>query len=126
MVCFKDMFSVHNIYPEQDMNGIPLGETFVLWNLGGGQMGDFSLRVKREIGKIAAAAPVAQPAPPVPTKPMLESIPAASIPTAPKPTALSAAIVKPVSNFGLLEAAADAGLLFVTSPKVLPTPPQLF
>ncbi|CAK9860562.1 unnamed protein product [Sphagnum jensenii] len=82
------------------------------------KMGDFSLRVKREIGKIAAAAPVAQPAPPVPTKPMLESIPAASIPTAPKPTALSAAIVKPVSNFGLLEAAADAGLLFVTSPKV--------
>ncbi|CAM6039721.1 unnamed protein product [Sphagnum compactum] len=83
------------------------------------KVGPFSLHMKRAVGKTAAvASPIAQPVPPVPSKPMLESIPTSSIPSTPKPTALSAAIVKPVSNFGLLEAAADAGLLFVTSPKV--------
>jgi biotin carboxyl carrier protein len=87
--------------------------------MGGGQVGHFSLHMKRAVGKTAAvASPIAQPVPPVPSKPMLESIPTSSIPSTPKPTALSAAIVKPVSNFGILEAAADAGLLFVTSPKV--------
>jgi biotin carboxyl carrier protein len=90
-----------------------------VFDVGGGQIGPFSLHMKRAVGKTAAvASPIAQPVPPVPSKPMLESIPTSSIPSTPKPTALSAAIVKPVSNFGLLEAAADAGLLFVTSPKV--------
>ncbi|CAK9263383.1 unnamed protein product [Sphagnum jensenii] len=83
------------------------------------KVGHFSLHMKRAVGKTAAvASPIAQAVPPVPSKPMLESIPTSSIPSTPKPTALSAAIVKPVSNFGILEAAADAGLLFVTSPKV--------
>jgi hypothetical protein len=96
-------------------------------NVGGGQVGHFSLHMKRAVGKTAAvASPIAQPVPPVPSKPMLESIPTSSNPSTPKPTALSAAIVKPVSNFGLLEAAADAGLLFVTSPKVIRTTLDLF
>jgi hypothetical protein len=98
-----------------------------VFDVGGGQIGPFSLHMKRAVGKTAAvASPIAQPVPPVPSKPMLESIPTSSIPSTPKPTALSAAIVKPVSNFGLLEAAADAGLLFVTSPKVIRTTLDLF
>lgn len=90
------------------------------------KVGSFSLRVKRKIDKAAPAPKPVAAGPPVLGKPMVESIPADSVPTAPAPkstkltknTALSAASLKPVSNFGLMEAAADAGIVFVTSPKV--------
>lgn len=82
------------------------------------KVGSFNLRVRREVGKPAPAPKPVPKAPQVLGKPMVESIPANSVPAAPKPSNLAASVVKPVSNFGLMEAAADAGLLFVTSPKV--------
>lgn len=89
-------------------------------------MGSFSLRVRREIGKPAPAPKPVAAGPPVLGKAMVESIPAEAVPAASKPTstklakkALSGSSLKPVSNFGLIEAAADAGLLFITSPKVM-------
>lgn len=93
------------------------------------KVGDFSLRVKREIGKVAQAPKPVTPGPPVLGKTMVESLPSDAIPSAPSTSAtskstkitktkLSAAIVKPGFNFGFLEAAADEGLLFITSPKV--------
>ncbi|XP_024388500.1 uncharacterized protein [Physcomitrium patens] len=89
------------------------------------KVGSFSLRVRREIGKPAPAPKPVAAGPPVLGKAMVESIPAEAVPAASKPTstklakkALSGSSLKPVSNFGLIEAAADAGLLFITSPKV--------
>jgi biotin carboxyl carrier protein len=89
------------------------------------KVGSFSLRVRREIGKPAPTPKPVAAGPPVLGKAMVESIPAEAVPAASKPTstklakkALSGSSLKPVSNFGLIEAAADAGLLFITSPKV--------
>jgi hypothetical protein len=92
-------------------------------NMGLIQVGSFNLRVRREVGKPAPAPKPVPKAPQVLGKPMVESIPANSVPAAPKPSNLAASVVKPVSNFGLMEAAADAGLLFVTSPKVIKAAP---
>jgi hypothetical protein len=89
---------------------------------GGVQVGSFSLKVRREIGKAAPAPRPVAAGPPVLGKAMVESIPAESVPSASKPTktklSLSAPSLKPISNFSSMEAAADAGLVFVTSPKV--------
>ncbi|KAJ7536110.1 hypothetical protein O6H91_12G056700 [Diphasiastrum complanatum] len=90
------------------------------------KVGSFKLKVKRDIGKSKGAVPttpVAVP-PPIPTKPMVDSIPV-SAPPAANPSKTSAlaltllsSVSKPMSLFALLEAAADEGLEFVTSPKV--------
>ncbi|KAG0562699.1 hypothetical protein M758_9G090200 [Ceratodon purpureus] len=86
------------------------------------KVGSFSLKVRRQIGKPAPAPKPVAAGPPVLGKAMVESIPADSVPTASKSTkpklALSAPSLKPISNFSSMEAAADAGLMFVTSPKV--------
>jgi biotin carboxyl carrier protein len=86
------------------------------------KVGSFSLKVRREIGKPAPPPKPVAAGPPVLGKAMVESIPATSVPAASKPTkpklALSAPSLKPISNFSSMEAAADAGLVFVTSPKV--------
>ena len=88
----------------------------------GVQVGSFSLKVRREIGKPAPPPKPVAAGPPVLGKAMVESIPADSVPAASKPTkpklALSTPSLKPISNFSSMEAAADAGLVFVTSPKV--------
>lgn len=88
----------------------------------GSQVGSFSLKVRREIGKPAPAPKPVAAGPPVLGKAMVESIPAESVPAAPKPTKvtkLSVASSRPISNFSLMKDAADAGILFITSPKVL-------
>lgn len=92
------------------------------------KVGEFKLHVKRDVGKLKGSAPAVAVAPPVPSKPMMESAPAISTPVvsspAPKSPSLSTAALlaspasKSGSRFGLLEAAADEGLHFVTSPKV--------
>jgi biotin carboxyl carrier protein len=85
------------------------------------KVGSFSLKVRREIGKPAPAPKPVAAGPPVLGKAMVESIPADSVPAAPKPkkvTKLSVAPSRPISNFSLMEDAADAGILFITSPKV--------
>ncbi|KAG6550293.1 hypothetical protein Mapa_008254 [Marchantia paleacea] len=92
------------------------------------KVGEFKLHVRRDVGKLkGSAVPAPAPAlPPVPTKPMVDSRPpaptAAPPPASPKSnnsiTAMTGSFSKTASLFGLLEAAADEGLLFVTSPKV--------
>lgn len=93
------------------------------------KVGAFKLHMKRDVSKLKGSAPLVPVAPPIPSKPMVESVaPVASSPavasTAPKSPLVSTAALlanpasKPGSRFGLLEAAADEGLLFVTSPKV--------
>ncbi|KAL3677314.1 hypothetical protein R1sor_027262 [Riccia sorocarpa] len=89
------------------------------------KVGGFKLSVKRDVAKLKSAAP-AVPAvpPPVPSKPMVDSLPAGTTasPAASKTsnsTALVSSASKPLpSVFALLESAADEGLLFVKSPKV--------
>ncbi|KAI5083257.1 hypothetical protein GOP47_0003000 [Adiantum capillus-veneris] len=90
------------------------------------KVGEFKLHVKRDVGKLKGSAlPVAM-APPVPSKPMVESAPlavstvvvASKSPSSSATALLSSAGPKSGSKFGLLEAAADEGLHFVTSPKV--------
>lgn len=89
------------------------------------KVGSFSLKVRREIGKPAPPPKPVAAGPPVLGKAMVESIPKDSVPAASKPStkgkpklSLSAPSLKPISNFSSMEAAADAGLVFVTSPKV--------
>lgn len=88
------------------------------------KVGEFKLHVKRDVGKLKGPVPAVAVAPPVPSKPMVESVaPAISTPVAKSPSVSTAALLaspasKPGSRFGLLEAAADEGLHFVTSPKV--------
>ncbi|KAI5065924.1 hypothetical protein GOP47_0019258 [Adiantum capillus-veneris] len=88
------------------------------------KVGAFKLHVKRDVGKLKGSAPAVPVAPPVPSKPMVESGPPVVVSPAPKSPSVSAAAIlanpasKPGSRFGLLEAAADEGLLFATSPKV--------
>lgn len=92
------------------------------------KVGDFKLHVKRDVGKLKGSAPpLVAVAPPVPSKPMVDSTPAPAISTSVVPSAaskspsssvLDSPASKSGSRFGLLEAAADEGLLFVTSPKV--------
>eukprot|EP00250_Pteridium_aquilinum_P007394 c17121_g1_i1 orf=167-1024(+) len=92
------------------------------------KVGAFKLHMKRDVTKLKGSAPAAVPvAPPIPSKPMVDSAaPVASPPVvaSPKSPLVSAAALlanpasKPGSRFGLLEAAADEGLLFVISPKV--------
>jgi len=96
-------------------------DEFVDWGDCGSQVGSFSLKVRREIGKPAPKPKPVAAGPPVLGKAMVESIPAESVPAAPKPTKLtklSVAPSRPISNFSLMEDAADAGILFITSPKV--------
>lgn len=93
------------------------------------KVGAFKLHIKRDVNKLRGSAPVVPVAPPIPSKPMVESV----VPVASPPAVASAAPKSPLvsvaallanpasklgSRFGLLEAAADEGLLFVTSPKV--------
>ncbi|CAM6088111.1 unnamed protein product [Calypogeia fissa] len=87
------------------------------------KVGSFRLNVKRDVGRIksaAVAAPVAPP--PVPSKPMVDSLPPAPAPATPKTSTASgliSSLSKPLSStWALLESAADEGLLFVKSPKV--------
>ncbi|MCO5586546.1 hypothetical protein L7F22_040487 [Adiantum nelumboides] len=90
------------------------------------KVGAFRLHVKRDVGKLKGSAPAVPVAPPVPSEPMVESGPHVALPSVPssKPPVTSAAAIlansasKLGSKFGILEAAADEGLLFVTSPKV--------
>lgn len=93
------------------------------------KVGAFKLHMKRDVGKLKGSAPAVPVAPPVPSKPMIESGPPVALPpvvaspATKSPLASAAAILanpasKPGSRFGLLEAAADEGLLFVTCPKV--------
>ncbi|BBN19379.1 acetyl-CoA carboxylase biotin carboxyl carrier protein [Marchantia polymorpha subsp. ruderalis] len=91
------------------------------------KVGEFKLHVRRDVGKLkGSAVPATAPAlPPVPTKPMVDSrppAPTAAPSSSPKSnnsiTAMTGSFSKTASLFGLLEAAADEGLLFVTSPKV--------
>lgn len=95
------------------------------------QVGEFKLHVRRDVGKLkGSAVPATAPAlPPVPTKPMVDSrppAPTAAPSSSPKSnnsiTAMTGSFSKTASLFGLLEAAADEGLLFVTSPKVRSLP----
>jgi biotin carboxyl carrier protein len=81
----------------------------VITRIDGWQVGTFSLRVRREIGK--AAKPVAQ-GPPVLGKAMVDYNPAAD--AAPSAPSKSTKLAKTTPS----KAAADGGLLFVTSPKV--------
>ncbi|KAL2609172.1 hypothetical protein R1flu_027745 [Riccia fluitans] len=87
------------------------------------KVGGFKLSVKRDVAKLKSAAP-ALPAvpPPVPSKPMVDSLPATpnGSPAAAK-TSTSTSLIssKPLpSVFAVLESAVDEGLLFVKSPKV--------
>ncbi|MCO5593479.1 hypothetical protein L7F22_047493 [Adiantum nelumboides] len=93
------------------------------------KVGEFKLHVKRDVGKLKGSAPPVAVAPPVPSKPMVDSAlppvstavvpsPASKSPSSSAATLLASAASKPGSRFGLLEAAADEGLHFVTSPKV--------
>ena len=90
-------------------------------------MDSFKLRVKRDVTKLKGSTPpVVAVAPPIPSKPMEESgiISTTTPVTAPKTSAPSVALAlsnpnsKGESKLGLLEAAANEGLHFVTSPKV--------
>ncbi|KAG6551495.1 hypothetical protein Mapa_006918 [Marchantia paleacea] len=89
------------------------------------KVGAFKLSVKRDVGKIKSttATPQAIP-PPVPSRPMVDSLPAAppapaSAPKTSTSTSMLSSVSKPLSSvFALLESAADEGLLFVKSPKV--------
>ncbi|CAM6084596.1 unnamed protein product [Calypogeia fissa] len=88
------------------------------------KVGAFSLHLKRDVGKTKAAAAAAAAAsvstqavvspPPVP----LPSPAAPAKSTSLTSSLLPATVSKTASLFGLLEAAADQGLSFVTSPKV--------
>lgn len=91
------------------------------------KVGEFKLHVKRDLGKLKGPAPPVAVAPPIPSKPMVESgavaIPPPTTTSLSVPAITIAAILdspasKTGSRFGLLEAAADEGLHFVTSPKV--------
>lgn len=88
------------------------------------KVGAFKLHMKRDLGKIKVTAPVVPTAPPVPSKPMVESVSPVVAPSPPKSSSVSSATLlatpasKSGSRFGLLDAATDEGLLFVTSPKV--------
>eukprot|EP00249_Psilotum_nudum_P003074 c16398_g1_i1 orf=344-1228(-) len=93
------------------------------------KVGAFNLHMKRDVGKVKGTTFSVPVAPPVPSEPMVDSVPAASsgpavAPSKPKApstsiaTLLSTPASKTGSRFGLLEAAADEGLAFVTSPKV--------
>ncbi|KAJ7558901.1 hypothetical protein O6H91_04G061100 [Diphasiastrum complanatum] len=83
--------------------------------------------MRRDIGEIKGAVPTTPLAvpPPIPSKHMVDSISAVSASPAAKlskPSALSltrlSSPTKPMSLIGILEAASDEGLEFVTSPKV--------
>jgi biotin carboxyl carrier protein len=92
------------------------------------KVGDFVLHVKRDVGKKKAAsappAPVATPAVVVSSAAPIVAIAAVPAPASPATSnslasvLLPATVSKTASLFGLLEAAADQGLSFVTSPKV--------
>eukprot|EP00250_Pteridium_aquilinum_P017389 c23608_g3_i1 orf=3-608(-) len=83
------------------------------------KVGMFKLHVKRDVGKLKGSAPAVVVAPPVPSKPMEEStVSAVSTPVVSSQAQSLSAASKSGSRSGLLEAAADEGLLFVTSPKV--------
>eukprot|EP00897_Mesotaenium_endlicherianum_P009763 jgi/Mesen1/8815/ME000053S08218 len=76
------------------------------------EVGKFKLHVKRDVGsrrKKAMAAEAALQAPPVPSKPIYESLPAAP----PAPAAKSSP-----SPYDSDEEEVDEGLLYVTAPKV--------
>jgi biotin carboxyl carrier protein len=90
------------------------------------KIGAFELHVKRDVGKARAAANP-PPATPVTTEPVVAPVvavvpvptPAAAVTTNGLASAnLSASVSRAASLFGLLEAAAEKGLSFVTSPKV--------
>ncbi|CAM6090887.1 unnamed protein product [Calypogeia fissa] len=87
------------------------------------KVGAFSLHLKRDVGKTKAAAAAAAAA--VSTQAIVSTLPVpVPSPAAPaKSTSLTSSLLpatvsKTASLFGLLEAAADQGLSFVTSPKV--------
>ncbi|KAJ7558899.1 hypothetical protein O6H91_04G061100 [Diphasiastrum complanatum] len=91
------------------------------------KVGSFKLKMRRDIGEIKGAVPTTPLAvpPPIPSKHMVDSISAVSASPAAKlskPSALSltrlSSPTKPMSLIGILEAASDEGLEFVTSPKV--------
>eukprot|EP00252_Welwitschia_mirabilis_P022925 TRINITY_DN6354_c0_g1_i1.p1 TRINITY_DN6354_c0_g1~~TRINITY_DN6354_c0_g1_i1.p1 ORF type:complete len:297 (+),score=76.13 TRINITY_DN6354_c0_g1_i1:214-1104(+) len=90
--------------------------------------GSFEMHMLRNIEKSKGSSSVASPltAPPVPSKPMVESDSSPPTPSAPTPKPSSGSSnplltklqMYKSSKFGLLEAAGDEGLRFVTSPKV--------
>ncbi|KAH7432501.1 hypothetical protein KP509_07G025400 [Ceratopteris richardii] len=93
------------------------------------KVGDFKLHIKRDAGKLKGSSPHPVVAPPIPSKPMEESMttavsslvvsqPASKPSSSPSTELLSSSVFKSGSRFGLLEAAANEGLHFVTSPKV--------
>lgn len=85
----------------------------VISRIDGWQVGTFSLRVRREIGKAAPAPkPVAQGSP-VLDKATVANTPANTVPSAPSKS------TKLAKTTPSKAAAADGGLLFVTSPKVI-------
>eukprot|EP01018_Ginkgo_biloba_P004802 Gb_17356 [translate_table: standard] len=96
------------------------------------KVGNFELHMRRNMEKAKVPSSFASPLtpPPVPSKPMVDSVstdspPAPSSPV-PKPSSpngstnlfTSKLSLSKTSKFGLLEAAGDEGLRFVTSPKV--------
>ncbi|CAI9768274.1 unnamed protein product [Fraxinus pennsylvanica] len=89
------------------------------------KFGDFQMHVKRNIATAPTPAPIVSPtsAPPVPTKPMNESSPVASLPSPPES---SAEKISPFTNVSLdkakklaaLEASGSSGYVIVSSPQV--------
>jgi len=89
--------------------------------------GSFAMHIRRNIGKSKRPSSVASPliAPPVPSEPMVDSErtvtppPSSAAPKAPPTRSFNPFTEKlKTSKFGLLEAAGDEGLCFVTAPKV--------
>lgn len=91
--------------------------------------GSFAMHIRRNVEKSKRPSSVASPftAPPVPSEPMVDSDRTVTPPPSPAPKAPPTKSFNPfttkfsgskTSKFGLLEAAGDEGLCFVTAPKV--------
>ncbi|CAK9135851.1 unnamed protein product [Ilex paraguariensis] len=89
------------------------------------KVGDFEMHLKRNIGVIAAPTPVFSPTPqpPIPSKAMIQSAPAAPPPSPPKS---STEKISPFTNVSMeksarlaaLEASGSSGYVLVSSPTV--------
>ncbi|CAM8890000.1 unnamed protein product [Rhodiola kirilowii] len=89
------------------------------------RIGDFEMHLKRNVGVTKAPQSIISPtvAPPIPSEPMIESLPAALPPSPPNAPAEKSSFFKNASQekspkLQALEASGSAGFVMVTSPTV--------